>query len=313
MGNKKIWINSDLKELISYENLSMPFISSVDCFDDYFMNEWSCHWHNEFEFGIVMKGSVEYTIYNGQCATAVQTLNEGDGIFINANSLHSARGIGKGSKLASCVFPVTFFRPVPFRSSLLLFNKPQLSGLPLYKNNEADRGLLSAIKELCGISETETGYELHCIEIVCRICRLLTIRIHDEDLHAPENRSVQEQRTRDILSYIHDNYSRALNIGDIAKAVCISRTECFRSFRAVIGKTPAEYLTEYRLSKAAALLSDTDRTVSDICFSCGFNDPSYFSKVFREKSGLTPGIYRKKFRRYQPRSAPPPERSLTPI
>lgn len=85
-----------------------------------------------------------------------------------------------------------------------------------------------------------------------------------------------------------------ISIDDMAKTACISRTECFRCFREILNKTPSEYLNEYRLAMAATLLSDTDKTLSDICYSCGFKSPSYFGKRFKERSGMSPKKYREK-------------------
>lgn len=157
-----------------------------------------------------------------------------------------------------------------------------------------DQPLLSGIQEICSITDRETGYELHFIETVCKIWRLLTIRIlHDKQTgRIPAANKVQEQRMKQLLSFIHGHYSEHISIDDIAKSASISRTECFRCFHAIIKKSPSEYLTEYRLSMASMMLANTDRTLSDISCSCGFNSPSYFGKLFREKCGLPPKKYR---------------------
>lgn len=53
----------------------------------------------------------------------------------------------------------------------------------------------------------------------------------------------------------------------IAESASIGRSECFRIFKKIIGKTPVEYLTEYRLAQAAYHLSNTEKSISEICFS----------------------------------------------
>ena len=58
-------------------------------------------------------------------------------------------------------------------------------------------------------------------------------------------------------------------------------------------KTPMEYLNSYRIEKAAAKLLSTDESVTDIAYSCGFNDLSYFIKVFRDFKGISPKQFRK--------------------
>lgn len=65
-------------------------------------------------------------------------------------------------------------------------------------------------------------------------------------------------------------------------------------FRNMTGKTPFEYLNNYRVEQAGELLLSTDMMVAKIAGNCGFNDASYFSKIFRRHKGETPHNYRKK-------------------
>lgn len=74
-----------------------------------------------------------------------------------------------------------------------------------------------------------------------------------------------------MLSYIHSHYSEKLTIDEIASTASVSRTECFRCFHAILQKTPAKYLEEYRLSMSTSFLSNMELSISDISFMCGFN------------------------------------------
>ena len=58
------------------------------------------------------------------------------------------------------------------------------------------------------------------------------------------------------------------------------------------GKTPIEYLNEYRIEKATRKLRLTDMSVTDVAFSSGFSDLSYFIKIFKKTKGVSPGKYR---------------------
>ena len=63
-------------------------------------------------------------------------------------------------------------------------------------------------------------------------------------------------------------------------------------FKNMTGKTPIEYLNEYRIEKASHMLKYTDMQVTDIAYSCGFSDLSYFIKTFKNIKGITPGKFR---------------------
>ena len=79
----------------------------------------------------------------------------------------------------------------------------------------------------------------------------------------------------------------------------ISESEVLRVFRKTINKTPIQYLKEYRILKACELLKDTNQKTIDIAFNTGFNDASYFNKIFKQTKGLTPLEYRTKHRKKQ--------------
>ena len=64
-----------------------------------------------------------------------------------------------------------------------------------------------------------------------------------------------------------------------------------RFFRQMTQKTPVEYLNYYRIECAREQLSTTSCTVTEIAFNCGFNDVSYFIKIFRKYMGMTPGQF----------------------
>ncbi|MCD8022091.1 MAG: helix-turn-helix transcriptional regulator, partial [Lachnospiraceae bacterium] len=66
-----------------------------------------------------------------------------------------------------------------------------------------------------------------------------------------------------------------------------------RCFHEMLNTTPMQYVMETRLKKAAALLRSTNKSAKDIALDCGFNDTSYFTKMFRLRYDCTPGKYRK--------------------
>ena len=83
-----------------------------------------------------------------------------------------------------------------------------------------------------------------------------------------------------------------LTVAQIAASASVSKSECLRCFRASIGATPIQYLRQFRVQKAAELLVGTRLKISDVGAQCGFQEPSYFIKTFRELMGRTPAAYR---------------------
>ena len=86
----------------------------------------------------------------------------------------------------------------------------------------------------------------------------------------------------------------------------ISKSECCRCFKRVLQFTPIEYLMRYRILKAATMIQDNDpayRNISDLAFNVGFNNVSYFNKVFKQYVKCTPSEYKKNLKNASGKSA----------
>ena len=97
-----------------------------------------------------------------------------------------------------------------------------------------------------------------------------------------------------MTGFIQRNYSEKISLNDIAEAGAICRSKCCKIFREFLGKTPVEYLTEYRISKSIELLNTTDMSITDIAVNCGFCGSSYYAETFMKLMKCTPSEYRKK-------------------
>ena len=93
-------------------------------------------------------------------------------------------------------------------------------------------------------------------------------------------------------SYISANYSYPITVEDVAAYVGLSRSHLFRSFEKVLQCSPKEYLTNFRIRQACALLKQTDLSITTIANSVGFENNLYFSKAFHKIKGISPKKYR---------------------
>ena len=99
------------------------------------------------------------------------------------------------------------------------------------------------------------------------------------------------------LRYIQYNYASDIGVADIARYVGISRSQLYRAFLQDFGVSPHNYLQTYRINEACSLLRDPAYSVAEVAGSVGFNDPLYFSRVFKSIKGVTPSDYQKKRKR----------------
>ena len=99
-------------------------------------------------------------------------------------------------------------------------------------------------------------------------------------------------KLKKILSFLRENYDNPITLDLLSEKVKMSPKYLGSFFKNMTGKTPIEYLNEYRIEKASHMLKYTDMQVTDIAYSCGFSDLSYFIKTFKNIKGITPGKFR---------------------
>ena len=91
---------------------------------------------------------------------------------------------------------------------------------------------------------------------------------------------------------IEENFSNPdLNVKFLAEKLNISRSGLFAKIKTMADVTPNEMIQIVRLKKAARLLKEGGRPVSEVCYMVGFSSPSYFSKCFQKQFGVTPGTF----------------------
>ena len=280
-----------MRELFEYPDPSIPFVIWTGDFQTLAERSLVCHWHNEFEYGVLVSGSLDYYIDGKHIR-----VNEGDAIFINANCMHMANQVGTDNVV---IYTVSFL-PSLFvgGNNSTLFQKyfqpilqSSLKGFFIERKTTEGDAIVRLLQEIYTLANKQTeNYELLCISLISRIwCLTLQyINQYKHDFFPFHTEHGNEQKAKEILSYIQEHYAEDIHIEDIARHICISRSECFRCFQRYVNKSPIAYLTEYRLSHAVNLLMETDKSMTQIATECGFSNSSYFGKLFKKKYAVTP-------------------------
>lgn len=254
----------------------------------------SWHWHDELEVLTVETGTARAAV-NG----TEHIVKEGGGFFFNAGVLHGIRPEGERvCRLRSVVFHP---RLVGGGVDSILWQKylepllgdPSRPCICFANLQEWEREAVKAIREAWQICAAEgSGFEFAVRERLSRLIFLLFQNCPGTE-KVPSEKSLRDgQRIKTMLQYIQGHYAEELTLGKIAQSAAVSENECLRCFRNMIGSTPIQYLRQVRIQRAAELLAATDRKISDIGGSCGFQEMSYFARVFREYKGDTPKAYR---------------------
>ncbi len=104
----------------------------------------------------------------------------------------------------------------------------------------------------------------------------------------------ETDRLSDVYKYIQQNFSDNINLATIAGISNLTPQSFCRLFKKRTGKNFVEYLNEIRIAKACKYLIDTDWSVSEIAYNCGYKTVSNFNKLFKDITGSSPKIYREK-------------------
>ena len=99
---------------------------------------------------------------------------------------------------------------------------------------------------------------------------------------------------RKAQRFIWENYTRKISLEDISKASGLSAPYFSTIFNEEMGEKLSSYLNRLRVERASAMLKETGKSLKEIAELCGFEDQSWFSKVFKSLTGISPGKYREK-------------------
>lgn len=109
---------------------------------------------------------------------------------------------------------------------------------------------------------------------------------------AAESDAVQDDYAEQAAAYIRENYAYAIKIIALAKHIGVERSYLYRCFKEAYGLSPKEYLIDFRLQKAKALLAETNMPIAEIAYSIGFNSNALFYRHFTDAYVVTPGEFR---------------------
>ena len=100
------------------------------------------------------------------------------------------------------------------------------------------------------------------------------------------------ERMMKVLSYVSANLCEPITLDQLASVACVSTPYLVRLFHATFGTTPLQYINKKKIEKAQIMLITEDAANKDIAYKLGFNDISYFIRLFKKITGQTPQEYR---------------------
>lgn len=251
------------------------------------------HWHDELELVVIKKGRGIVSV-----DLKKQAVTAGDIVLIRPGQLHS---IGQ-DRNKSMEYENILFKPELLISGshdlcatryLLPFVNGRISSetflCPSLSYYEEAAECIQRIDLLC--DTRPEAYQLALKSLLFRFFYILiSNRQKKETSSASQTKSLEKMKV--ILKYIEEHYMEHITIEDMAAVSYYSKSHFMKFFKLHMGTSFIEYLNEYRLLMAGRLLASSDETILEIAEKCGFENLSYFNRMFRKKYGISPGKWR---------------------
>lgn len=287
-------------EDILYE---IPPLSASDCF--YIVDRrkhefnYPIHRHKELEINFVEGGAGAQRVVGD----SIETIENLDLAIIGSEDLEHVwnQGQCKGGEIREIT--------IQFDKSLLpegLLSRNQFASIKTMlakaQNGIAfsQEGIMKAYYYLDRLAVTEGSFE----QLIMMLNLLYTLsqakyKVLASNTFARVDKGGGSRRIEKVKEFVTANCERNLTLNEIAAVAGMSPTSFSRFFKSATGKTLTAYILDIRLGVAARDLVNTTNTISEICYSSGFNNISNFNRLFKRSKGITPKEFRQLYKKHR--------------
>lgn len=269
---------------------------------DPFIIHW--HWHEDIEFMYILKGQAYVT-----CEEEQLLANEGDIVFINQTVRHFITPTNpEGCVFRSIIVHPSFifgFGQLEMEKKYItpVLHDVSLKHLHITPDDSYYEAFRKPIMEIIVQNEEKpAGFELISKASILYIWKeLFTFVVQTNPTPAKKIAAQDEQRVKQAILYIQEHYMESITLDDIANSILVSKSECCRCFKRTLNVTPFEYLMKYRILESTKKMhKKTLESISEIAGSVGFNNTSYYNKIFKKYMSCTPTEYRNSIKKDLP-------------
>lgn len=190
-------------------------------------------------------------------------------------------------------FPESWMAKNQFLSIKQMFEKARCGiAFPL-------EAILKVYSILDNMATEKLGFSsvVHLLELLYELSLFENVKVLSSSSYARTDNFSIDSRILKVQKYISSNYCRVIKLGTLASIVGMMPESFSRFFHLSTGKTVSDYILDVRIGAAMRKIVDTDDFISEICYSCGFNNLSNFNRIFKRKKGCTPKEFRETYKK----------------
>ncbi len=247
------------------------------------------HWHSHYEIIRIISGAFHLTLNS-----STRTYHEGDVVFIMDGTLHGGNPEDHTCVYDCIVFDLQILLKENHACAKAIYDITNHKIVVHTLISEASPLVLPIMDNLTdALSSRQTGYEFMtqgCLYQLFGV--ILKDHLYEENVSDTAD-SGRLNSIKNVLAYISENYYNSISLGSLAKVAGMNPKYFCRYFRSMTERTPIDYLNYYRIECACEMLSTKNISIKEAAISCGFNDESYFIKIFHKYKGITPKQFMK--------------------
>jgi len=250
---------------------------------------WQYHYHPEVEITCVLAGSGTRHVGNH-----ISNYDNGDLVLIGPNLPHSGFGLHATNPHEEIVVQV---KEEVIKQPLLHLKEMDMIGLLLEKakygivfTGETKKAVTERLISMLQLPSFERYIELIKVMQLLAVSEEYTLLNEQVLLSAVINK--HKARLQKILTYVENHYAEQIDILDMARLAALSVPSFCNFFKRTTHVTFTDFVNRYRIQKACLLLQE-DKTIAEVCFETGFNNVTYFNKVFKTVLNKTPSEFKK--------------------
>lgn len=244
------------------------------------------HWHTECEIIRILDGEFELTINNEKFLAT-----KGDIVFIHDGMFH-------GGTPHNCIYECVVFdmnillkqNHVCTKHIQNIVNQKKIIYPLLSKHSKKVKSCCNTLFE--SIKNKGNGYEFFIQgSLYYLIGIILNNRLYEDKINNTKITQEKILNFKNVLSLIETEYQSPITLDNLSKSAGMTPKYFCKFFYQMTGKTPIEYLNYYRVECSCYQLITTNYSITEIALNCGFNDVSYFIKIFKKYKNTTPKQY----------------------
>ncbi|GAB3529752.1 AraC family transcriptional regulator [Pontibacter brevis] len=273
-------------------------LTQNDCFTVFSRNKkefkFPLHYHEEFELNLISNAAGAKRVVGD----SIEVIDDLELVLVGSNLPHGwfTHQCQSGNiNEITIQFHRDLFDEKFLRRNQLSFIRTLLerSAKGISFSQETKEAFKPRLEQLAKKSGFDSVLEL--ISILHDLSISRNMRTLSNSTFTSEQFSYYSRRIEKAFEYMQNYYDKDITLADISKVVNMPEVSFSRFIKKRTGKTFVESLNEIRLGHASRMLIDTTETISEISYKCGFNNLSYFNRVFKREKGSTPKEFRQNY------------------